>query len=155
MSEKRFNIESKAFEIKRIIYPDSTPISSVKPIEEGGLLVRNVDDLKELVEAPLLEACQVLFIKGIKTVFSSANEKDVESGYVYITIDYNTLSEENKKIALNAGELESVHGSIQSQGVYIKIPITENSTVGEIKEKSLGIARSFSDQSNRKFDIQS
>lgn len=143
MFEKKFEIYPKKFEIKKVSYPDETLISLVEPIEEGGLRVENADDLENLVEAPLLDACKIFHEKGIETVFSSANKKDVIGGYAHIAIDFEKLNDKNKEIALSAGELGKAHGSTERPVVYIKIPISENSTVGEIKEESIRIAQQF------------
>ncbi len=148
MDNKKFQIhQPKKFEVVGIIktYSDDTLLSQVVPIEEGGINVQNREDLAYVVEAPLLEACQRLFDKGIKTVFSSANQKDV--GYfAYIAIDFESLSSANKAIALRQGEEGMLHGSIPRKGINLKIPITETSTLGEIKQKALSLVDQFENQ---------
>lgn len=124
---------------------DSTPIAEIVAIENGGLKPETREDLAELVEFPLLEACQELFDKNIQTVFSSANTKDV-GGFGYITIDFESLSEENKKIALRIGEVGMIHGFKPKQGIYLNIPITEQSTVGEVKEVAKRLVGQFTQQ---------
>jgi hypothetical protein len=146
MFKKKFEIQPKKFEVSKTSYVDETLITSVQAIEEGGLMPERVEDLEKLVEAPLLDACKILYNKGIETIFTSANKKDVLSGYAHIAIDYEKLSEENKKIALTLGELGKAHGSIERQAVYVKIPINENSTVGEIRKDSIRIAQEFKQQ---------
>jgi hypothetical protein len=147
MSEKKFIVqEPKKFEIRSVSYPDSAPISSIDPIEEGGSNKITKEDLEIFVEAPLLEACKILYEKGIETVFSSANKKDISSGYAYLAIDFESLSEKNKKIALELGEIGKMHGSIIKDGVYIKIPINRSSTVGEVKQEAIEIAEKFEQQ---------
>jgi hypothetical protein len=77
-----------------------TPISQIKPIENSrNCIPSNREMLAELVEQPLLEPCKNLWDKGIRTMASSANLKDLEVGYAHLFIDYDSLSEENKKIA--------------------------------------------------------
>lgn len=146
ISEKKFFIHPKKFEIKRIIYPDNTLISSVEPIEMGGITTEKAADLDKLVEFPLLEACKILNDKGIETVFSSANKKDVEQGYAYISINFEKLSQRNKELALSMGELGKIHGSIEQRGVYVKIPINKDSTVSDVRLESIRIAKIFENQ---------
>ncbi|MFH0806256.1 MAG: hypothetical protein V1885_00820 [Candidatus Brennerbacteria bacterium] len=94
-----------------------TPLSEIEPIEEGGVIVGDKEDLKFFVEAPLLEACQQFFDKGIKTIFSSANKKDVGIGYAHIALDFDSLSPVNKEIALSIGKEGMIHGSVPKKGV--------------------------------------
>lgn len=78
-----------------------TPISAIQPIETSRNTVPlSRDMLAELVEIPMLDACQNLWDKGILTLGSSANYKDLESGFVYLTIDWDSLSDHNKAIAI-------------------------------------------------------
>ena len=146
MNQKEFTIHPKKFEVKSISYSDSTLISSVKPIEEGGITAEKAEDLETLVEAPLLESCKILHEKGIKTVFSSANKKDIANGYAYITLDLEALSEKNREIALRIGKLGTIHGATMRDGIYIEIPIRESSTVGEVKQEAVRIAKGFEQQ---------
>ncbi len=124
---------------------DSTPISDIEPIEQGGLTPQDREGLRNLVEAPLLDACQLLYDKGVKTVFSSANKKDV-GRYGSIDIDFESLSPNNKTIALRIGKANGIWGSIPRKGVSIQIPITPQSTLGEIREAGLAIAQQFEQQ---------
>src|SRR5687768_7262504 len=70
-----------------------------------GVDVGQREDLKNLIEGPLLSACEELYDKNIDTVGSSANKKDVSQGYAYITIDFETLSARNQNIGRELGEL--------------------------------------------------
>lgn len=90
-------------------YPDSTqssPLNNIDPIElsQGQLLV-SADELARYVEPPALPACLDLYDKNIKTISSSANRKDAEEAY--IVIDFSSLSDSNKEIALRLGSLIS------------------------------------------------
>lgn len=130
---KRFEIidpVKKKFEILRI--SDETLLSQIDPIEQGGLTPDSKEELKTLVEAPLLEACQILYNKNIKTLFSSANKKDLSIGKVYITIDYNSLSLKNQEIARNLGEIHMSHGGTPVPAINLSIPVSEKTTVGQI-----------------------
>lgn len=55
--------------------------------------------IAEIVEPALVAACEILYDQNIRTLESSANIADVENGYAGITIDYDTLSPENQRIA--------------------------------------------------------
>lgn len=130
----------------KIELSDETPISQIEPIEEGGFRVESREDLERWVEPPLLEACQVLFDKGIKTVFSSANKKDVgRTGY--IAIDFESLTPENKAIAERIGQEGKIHGVKVKKGIYLQLPITEASTLRDIKERALVLVSQLEDQS--------
>lgn len=138
------NNQMEEFESKSEL-PDNTLVSEIEPIEEGGISVQSREDLRYFVEAPLLEACQLLFDKGVKTAFSSANRKDIgRSGY--IAIEYDSLTDTNKEIGKRLGTEGKIHGSIPKKGIYLEIPISETSTLGEIKAKALELANQFEDQ---------
>ncbi len=55
-------------------------------------------DYRRYIEPPLIEAVQTLVERGVRTVACSANQLDVgEMGY--LTIDYQSLSEPNRRVA--------------------------------------------------------
>ncbi|MEK7103063.1 MAG: hypothetical protein AAB870_01815, partial [Patescibacteria group bacterium] len=87
-----------------------------------------------------IEACEELYDKNIQTLSTSANKKDVESGSGYIIIDFDSLSEENKAIAQQYGEMIKYHGR---NAVAMNIAITESSTSNEITQKAHEIASLF------------
>jgi len=139
---KEFRIEKKTF---RMELPDNTRISEVEPIEEGGITVASKEDLRRVVEPPLVEACGILFDKGIRTVFSSANKKDVgRTGH--IAIDFDSLSSVNQEIASRIGSEGIIHGAVVKKGIYLEFPITESSTIGEIRELTLSLVNQFENQ---------
>ena len=106
-------------------------VNEVKRIGKVGkdlLKSKNSDELIEiLIEKPLQKACKECKEKNIETVMSSANKKNIAKknkkrinkadviskksklqtflkagkGYAWIMINYNTLSDENRKILLN------------------------------------------------------
>ena len=145
MEGKKFEIHPrKSFTIEGLA--DETPISAILPIEESGLEFWSKEDLKNYVEAPLLAACELLFDKGIRTVFSSANQKDIPNGHAYITLDYELLSPANRQIATEIGAEGIIHGPVQKKGIYLEIPLTVQSTLGEVKAKALALAGLFENQ---------
>lgn len=66
--------------------------------ESRGAVPHTVDQLDALVEAPLLPAARELYEKGVRTTESSANPESNDEGYGWMTIEYDTLSEENKQV---------------------------------------------------------
>ncbi len=114
---------------------DNVSIKTISSIEEGGFVALTKENLTKLVEAPLLEACEELYDKNIQTIMSSANQKDIEyGGNAYIDIDFDSLSEENKLIATQLGELFEMHGFKPKKCIKLKFPVNENTTVGEIRK---------------------
>lgn len=123
----------------------SVPISKISVIEESGILVRTKKQLAELVEAPLLEACEDLYDKNIQTVMSSANKGNIKKyvfedptlnfgGQAYIDIDFESLSKENKSIAIGlGGKLFNMHGFRPIKCVKITFPIDKKTTVGDVR----------------------
>ncbi len=132
---------SEAYELNESL----KPLSEIEPIEEGGLTPQSREDLKMWVEAPLLDACQQFYDKGIKTVFSSANKKDINS-YAHIALDFDSLSPRNQEIALRLGEEGKIHGSKPRKGIYLKIPVNNKTTVGDIKKAALEMVQQFEQQ---------
>ena len=101
--------------------------------------------ISELVELPLIKACQNLYDKNIKTLESSANSTDVRRGYAYIVVDYNSLSEENKQISDKYfDEHKTTINNIES--TLIKIPVNEKTTIKELEEKSLELTNKLKKQ---------
>ena len=127
-------MENKKFEIRHQFktYSVETLLSEVEPIENGGINPNTSGvSLETLVEFPLLEAAKAFKEKGIETIFSSANMKDV-GGEVYITLDYDSLSETNRKVAAKFSDVGESHGSEVRKSVKIAIPANENMTIGDV-----------------------
>lgn len=146
---KKFEINEdpkKKFEIHRERMGDSTPLSEVESINEGGSSPKSREALSGLVEAPLLEACESLFDKNIQTVFSSANKDDIRSGEVYITIDYDSLTPANQMVARSLGEIHKTHGSEPKNAVNLTIRVSPETTVGEIRKAAVQIISKFESQ---------
>lgn len=119
-------------------------ISEVPAIEESrNMLLRGRADVATLVEAPLVRACEFFFDKGIRTLASSANAKDVADGNAYIIIDFDNLSPENQEIARTLSVPISYDGI---QAIKIEIPITTESTSAEIEQAASQIAERFQKQ---------
>lgn len=162
------------------------------------------------IELPLRNACKIFKAKGIETVMSSANQNNilkpgespferedllkvqepnvrpsyemVGKGYAWIMLNFDTLSEENKKWLFslesrNNGEkavwfvhpytmpkhlqkseefekrcmLISYHdGLYPKSSVFLRMPITEETTVEEVDSYFTKLAESFKEQKQEK-----
>ena len=119
-------------------------IAGITAIEESrNKQILGREKISEIVEAPLVSACQILYDKNIETLASSANAKDIAIGYGHIIINFDSLSEENQEIARTLGEIEEYDGM---RAVIIKIPISETSTLEDIRTVADHIAESFKSQ---------
>lgn len=118
-------------------------LSSIKPIEKSrNLIVKERSELEGMVERPLLKACQILYDKNIRTLSTSANAKDTNNG-AYIVIEYDSLSQENRRIAETYGDIIDYDGM---KAVKIIITFDEKTNIAEVEAKSLEIANSFRSQ---------
>jgi hypothetical protein len=122
-------------------------LSEIEPIEEHHVDVETREDLSQLIEGPLLSACQNLYDKNVQTYMSSANKKNIESGDVEFSIIYNTLSEKNREVAKRLIEEKVLKltpaNEVSPSRLQVNIPVTETTTWGEIEEASLKIADRF------------
>lgn len=104
--------------------------------------------IKELVEAPLVQACEIFWDKNIETVSSSASKKHLdEEGTcrpAHIILAFDSLSPENQQIAEGVGEVVDFWGR---SAVNVKIPIESASiTEEDISRKAVAIAQKFKKQ---------
>ncbi len=119
-------------------------ISDIEPIGESrNIEIKNREDLKGLIEAPLLSACQELYDKNIRTLSSSANKQDIHYGSGHIVIDFDTLSDANKEIAATTGEVTFADNM---NCLDIKIPLTTESTFDSVQAFTEKIAHKFEKQ---------
>jgi hypothetical protein len=115
-------------------------VQDVDVINETGIQITRREQIKKYVEFPLVKACEKLWDMNIKTVWSSCNPKDFDQGYGVIGLDYDSLSEENKEVAKDVGELEENRlGKI----LYLKVPLTKEATVQEVQDNSLELVDKF------------
>ncbi len=123
------NVEKEPQEPRRI--------SEVEPIHETShKTIFTRQEIKSIVEAPLVVACEELYDKNIPTNSTSANKNNIGLGYAFIIIDARYLSEKNREIGLGVGELDD-------KTLMIKIPLNENSTTDEVKNQAESIAHKF------------
>lgn len=116
---------------------------------------RKVLDL--IIDKPCIAACKYLYDCNILTQNSSANQNDISSGYGYITIDYKSLDEHNKKVyeSLIERGLATPYSNqyyatsqdvIAKQTFNILVPLNENTDSEEFSNLMLEIAKNFSPQ---------
>jgi hypothetical protein len=125
---------------------NKTSLNEVSPIHKTrGLVITKKEQIKEIVESPVVKACEIFWDKNIQTYESSANSENIKSGIAWIRINFDTLSEANKKIALQYGQ---PYEETMNAGQMIELPISvkENETVDEISNKAEDIANSFKNQ---------
>ena len=117
-------------------------IKDVEPIESSGSTLLTKDTMKDYVEEPCLDACMYLYNLNIQTYMSSANKKNVgEFGGISIYFD-DSLSDENKQIIqdlINRGNKNLNIGEYDVTIASIDVPITEETTVGEVKDEFMKI----------------
>ena len=131
-----------------------TRIVDIEPIEQcRNTTIRQKSDLVGLVEPPLLSACEELYDKNVPTLASSANKKDIEyidykgeaqpNDGAYIVIDFDSLSEANKNISAALG---AVYYADEGNQIKITIPLTTESTFGDVRSSAVEIAHKFEKQ---------
>ncbi len=152
-----------------------TPLSEVERVErQTGLPIRKVEDVKEVIEAPLVKAGQILFTKGIKTIHSSSNRLHVEAGSnnaADLVIDAEELSPANLEIAEKLAAdpdpslgyevvIESPSDQPSRSGitsskktVTLLIPMEEGITLEEIERRSVDFASHFEPNDLIKIDV--
>lgn len=111
--------------------PRQTLIAEIKPIEKNrNEIIKTRQEIRNYVETPLVDACEHMWDLNIRTLASSANSKDI--GYqAYIIVDFDSLSEENKKIARESGVfIEDYDGR---PAVKLEMPIVATTTAESIK----------------------
>ena len=111
--------------------------------------VSTKEEIKVYVAGPVLKASEIFWDKNIRTTGSwvpSIQDVGGKSGpNNYIEIEYDSLSEENKKIALELTEEGSFRTFDKSNNVRIVIP-GNNLSIEEIQRKSIEIANKFKNQ---------
>ncbi len=102
------------------LVPD-TLILDIDPIEvSSSEIIATKEDVAQKIEEPLQESIVELMEKGIKTLSSSANRKDIPIGYGHVILDYESLSQENKGVVK-----EQKYQVIEDFGLRKKIKVVE------------------------------
>lgn len=125
-------------------YHQPERLRDVLPIEESrNNIILKREQVPNLVEAPLVSTCVELYDKNIRTLESSANTKDIKKGAVHFSIEFDSLSEENKQIAKQLG---TVMEADNNRYVAVTIPVGKDSYVKNIQDKADEIAHKFQKQ---------
>lgn len=119
-------------------------LHEVLPIQESrNQIILKRKQIPNLVETPLVSTCVELYDKNIRTLESSANAKDIERGAVHFSIEFDSLSEENKQIA---SQLGTVAEADKKRYIAVTIPVDKDSLVKDIQDKTNEIADKFKKQ---------
>lgn len=118
-----------------------------------GAVVKDREDLRKIIEEPCLPACLMLYDKNIQSVNSSGNKNTI-GNQAYIGINYDSLDENNKKVLdklIQDGMIEPLHLSDNPEqrggrDVCIKVPVSEDDTVGKISDRFMEIVSNFQQQ---------
>lgn len=153
MSSERMYYQQPEKQILR----DDQLITEVIPDHSGRTEIYGPEFFDSKVEPPLVDAVKKLYELNVPTNSSGANRSDIKRGFAWIEIDYAKLSDENKKVAdelekEGLGKRYEQWGNLWGEpdkmmdSFNLKISINEKTTVGDVKEKSLGLANRFVEQ---------
>ncbi len=109
-------------------------VSEVQQILKSSETITR-ENLRDFIEEPLVEVVESLYDKNILTCMSSANKTNV-NGTAWLSIFYDKLSEENKKIVqqkIKEGIAEMCYEHDSGKVIHLHMPITEQTTVDEVK----------------------
>ncbi len=112
------------------------------------------DAISLYADEPCVEACQLLYDLNIQTYTSGGHvEGKVNTeGEAYVGINYDTLSDENKRIVkemINNGIIDNIaNNEDRGQGLTIslRVSINSDSLVGEVSDKLVQLASMFQQQ---------
>jgi hypothetical protein len=117
-----------------------TLLRDVKPIEHGGLFIKQRRDIRDVVEMPLISACEELYDKNILTLQSSANQKDIKSGECWVTLHFDSMSDENKK---TAQAFATSYKYMCEKHIKLSIVVNGTTTIKQIQEQFQEIIHHF------------
>ncbi|MDO8524012.1 MAG: hypothetical protein Q7R99_00095 [bacterium] len=125
-------------------------LADVERIHESrSCIIKTKEEINRYVEKPLVEACEMLWDKGIRTLESSADKQDFEArGYGYIVVAYDSLSDENKKIVDESEDIDGLSDyDSWTKAFDLKIPLeSEDVKQEEVSQKALELVSRFQSQ---------
>lgn len=126
-------------------------LRDIEPIRDQTHVVFDPEKLNELVEPPVLKACQILFEKGVRTSLSGANCFDLERGIGgWIVVDYDSLSDTNKRVAeemIEEGKARKIGGKQDASiMLVVKAEKGNETTVEEVETSMMDLVSRFTDQ---------
>ena len=122
-------------------------IKDVECIQSCGNVLLTRDNMKDYIEEPCLDACRYLYDLNIRTFWASANKQNV-GNVGEIGINFDSLSTQNQQIFLEMLKKEINRDVIfmymaddifKFRQIYIRPPINEETTVGDVKESFMKI----------------
>lgn len=120
-------------------------LDHVEPITFSSFKVMERRQLELLVELPLLPACELLYDLNVSTIISSANcNQNADDDLPFITLNYDALSEENKRIADTQCKIIFSGGMVLAS-IVIEMP--SDRSVLKIAQAALKVAEQFQHQS--------
>lgn len=138
--------------------PKPTPkcLEGIEQIQEQEGTIVTREQLGTIIEAPCLPACIALYDKNIRTVSSSANQRNNgENAPANIHIDYDYLSDRNKAIAqqlVDEGLIEQFDTSNppkslhEGHRIHLDVPLTQDDTAESITAKFMVLVDRFEEQ---------
>ncbi len=124
-------------------------IAEVKPVNDSrNQLLLNKAEISNIVDEPLVPACEAFYDLNVQTLSSSASFENlqIEGGAANVIIDYRSLSEENRRIVdlmITEGHgimLPDYDGRL---AVKFEFPIDATSTAHQVKVVSIDLASKF------------
>lgn len=127
--------------------PAGMTLDQVPSIRMHGVLISQRIFLDEVIELPLLAACQRFYDLNIRTVQSSACCDDWRLGEpAFIVLDLDKMSTENQGIARQCCLVDTT-GPLAGLIAKLEIPLPESGSVAELSLTALGLANRFQLQS--------
>ena len=121
-------------------------VSSAEPklgFQTFNIPISRKEDISNVVAGPLVPASEIFWDKNIKTTGSWIESiQGKTGGQDYIEIAYDSLSEENKKIANQLKDSDTNFGGVKG----VRIVLGSNLTAEEAQRKSIEIANKFKQQ---------
>ena len=121
--------------------------ADVERIYVGRVIPDSKEHLMEYIEAPLQAAVGTLYDKNVVTLGSSCNYADFARGFAWISLDWTTLSEENKQVVMEyphheISEIE--YTDIQIAGLFF--PIEFDDLPDTVSAQALAVSEGFNQQ---------
>ena len=139
----KYDAELAALESTTTDKTDLEELNANPEFQTFNVPISKKQDIKNVVAGPLLKASEIFWDKNIRTTGSWIEIIQGEAaGGDYIEIAYDSLSEENKKIADKLKQFDTNFGGIKG----VRIALGNNLSPQEAQKKSIEIANKFKQQ---------
>ena len=140
------DIEAKA-DIELAALEGTTQVSTAEPklgFQTFNIPISKKEDISNVVAGPLVPASEIFWDKNIQTTGSWLNSVQGETagGEDYIEIAFDSLSEENKKIANKLKDTDTNFGGVKG----VRIVLGTNLNPQDAQRKALEVANKFKQQ---------